>query len=463
MKKKVFNFLLYFFIFILSVFLSISKTSGWIISSLEMLKLRWAFNTSKTFVIYFPNILQWLLNLDKNGVGQFSLNYILSAPLLYIFDEEIGFKMFFAIFGGLNAVFVYFLINKIFKPKNIKEKIASFLSSLLLVFSWGFSALSGLCLMEPSMTFFLLLAFYFFLQGKYFLFGIFVTIGALCKMPVLAIAPGLFIYIFLFKRKLFTNKKLLLSGLSGFFLFFGINVFVVKNVIAPQWILADAIPSPAVMGSFGFSHLKNLFVSAPILTILGVLGLFNLNKKERDILLPVLFSLISLTFFYFSASTRGSHYIYFLLPFLAIFYFFFLRGLSIKNILVLFLINLVIFIYSFKYEPVFTGFHKKNLPQLIEIVNANLLPGEFILTHAGVWDYYIWGKPYSIIKDIEWYGSSDILRSDIPSGYIENSGIIILEKPTLNKLFLWPYFDQFQFEKEIDNWYIFTRKRIEYK
>ena len=64
-----------------------------------------------------------------------------------------------------------------------------------------------------------------------------------------------------------------------------------------------------------------------------------------------------------------------------------------------------------------------------------------------------------VIKDIEWYGHTDIRKSKMPKGYIENTGVIILRKPFINQLAGWQYFDQFQFKREIEGWYIFVRKR----
>mgnify|MGYP006910697408 CR=1 FL=1 len=93
------------------------------------------------------------------------------------------------------------------------------------------------------------------------------------------------------------------------------------------------------------------------------------------------------------------------------------------------------------------------------IVEENLRKKEFIITHGLVWDYYFWGTPYQVIKDIEWYGSHDLRKSRIYPSYIENSGVIILDKSRINQFPEWQYHDQFEFKKEIDDWYIFARER----
>jgi len=455
-KQVLLKFLPYLVIFSLSVFLSLSKTSGWIISRLEMTKLRRAFNASKTLVDYFPDIGRWFSDLDKNGVSGFSLNYILPAPLLYFFDEEIGFKIFFAIFGGLNACFVYFFINKVFRPKNKKEKLALLLSPLILVFSYGFSVLSGLCLMDPSMVFFLLLSLYLFYQKKYFLFGLALTTGVFCKNPILAIVPGLFLYLLLFRRKLLLKKELWLAAIAGQ----GLRGLV-NWLQGETFNLQNFFPKPPVylLDQLHFNHLKNVFLTAPVLVLFGILGFFNLTDKEREKLRPVFFSFFSLGILYFSAYTNGSHYIYFLFPFLAIPAYGFLRKISLREMVILLLLSIAVFVISYQEEPIYHRFHKKNLPQLKKIFQENLKEGEIVLTHPGVWDYYFGEGLYSVTKDIEWFGSPYITQADIPEYRIEQAGIIILEKPLINDLAQWEYFDQFQFKKEIDHWYVFVRRR----
>jgi 4-amino-4-deoxy-L-arabinose transferase-like glycosyltransferase len=457
-KKNLLKFLPYIFLFSLSVALSYSKTSGWVVSSLEMLKLRRSFNAAQTLFKYFPNIIKWFLKLRENGVEIFSLVYILPAPFLYFLGEEYGLKLFYSVFGGLNAAFSYFFILKIFKPSNKKHKIAAFLSILMLVLSWGFSALSGLCLMDPVMVFFMLASFYFFIKEKYFWFGAFFTLSTLSKDPVFTVIPGFIIYALIYQKRLFKNKKIWLSILINLALFLGIKKLAHSG---GRFALENTKPimtSPQMISSFYFVHLKNIFISAPIILIFGILGMFNLTKNEKSRLMFLVLAVLSMAFFYFSAITKGVHYIYFTFPFLAIFSYVFLRKVKLKNLFIIFFLNALIFIFSYYYEPIFSRFHKTNIPEVKAIVESSLEKGEFIITHAGVWDYYLWHKPYAVIKDIEWYGDVDINKSKIPQGYIDNTSVILIKQSQLNQLAKWNYIDDFKLVKQVENWVIFTRK-----
>jgi len=457
-RNTILQYLSYLFLFVLSVFLSYAKTSAWVVSTLEMTKLRRAFNASQTFFKYFPDILKWFLSLKKNGVKFFSLTYILPMPFLYFWGEEYGLKLFYSVFGGLNAVFIYFFINQFFDPKTTKARVSAFSSALMLILSFGFSALSGLCLMDPVMVFFLFLSFYFFIKDKYFWFGIMFTLSALAKGPVLASAPGFALYILIFKRKILKNKHLWISTFLGAVVYFGIkNLMQSSDLQSIQPSLSTY--SVSTLNKFHFNHLKDVFISMPVLTIAGILGLFNLTNKSKKMISVIIFSLLSLMVFYFSARTNGEHYIYFMFPFLALLSFFFFKKISLKNIFILFIINLIIFVFSWRIEPIFSRFHKKNLSEMKEIVEANLQEDEFILTHGGVWDYHLWHQPYAVIKDFEWYGSADIRKTKVPKGYVENTGVIIIPKSMVNQLAEWKYFDQFYFTKQIEDQFIFIRER----
>ena len=223
-----------------------------------------------------------------------------SRPLLLPFLLGIGWKLDFdvvlfgrvlsIIFSILTIVTTYVIGTKLFSGR------AGLIAALFTAFSFTFLFFSANVLTEVASTLFVLLAFYSFLNHKYFLIGLFSGIAVMTRFFQVFTLIGLFLTFFAYnyKKPNFT-KKLFYSilGISLLILpYFLLNIYLYNDALLPFKVQAHLTKTTGWVHYKEFEfYFTGLFKENFILIFLLALP-FYFKKNHK------LFALISITLTY---------------------------------------------------------------------------------------------------------------------------------------------------------------------
>lgn len=177
--------------------------------------------------------LEWL---DPHIPAWTSLSFHDHPPLVFLIqhifikifgENNFAFRFPSALFGIISVYLIY-LIGKALFSKNI-----ALISAALLAVTVNHIYISRIGLQESYVIFFMLLASYFFLKAlqndRYFIWaGLALGLGFLSKYNVFILVPALLVYLLVFRRDVFKNKKIWLGALIAFLLFSPVIIYNLK-------------------------------------------------------------------------------------------------------------------------------------------------------------------------------------------------------------------------------------------
>ena len=162
-----------------------------------------------------------------------------SRPLLFPFLLGIGWKMGFdavifgriisLVFAGLALFMIYLIGSRLFSRK------AGLIGAFFLGFSFTFFFFSSNILTEIPSVFFMLLAFYFFIDNRFFLMGLFSGIAVITRFFQVFIISGMILaFLFYFSRKNDFSRKL-------FYLALGFLIPVIPVILLNYHLYGDIL------------------------------------------------------------------------------------------------------------------------------------------------------------------------------------------------------------------------------
>lgn len=271
--------------------------------------------------------------------------FYLTDIIYKIFGVNAFSGRFLSFFFGLLTIPLVYLITK----KMFNEKIA-LIASFLLAIS-HFHIRYALMEMDEAMIFFILLAFYYFIKGietkKEFNlpFFIFMAVAVLIKPITLMFIPAFVIYFFyvLFKRKdnekrkefFSKNKKSIIIGVILFSLFmspilvYNYLLYKEKGITDIQFARFFRVSPEMYQGLAGINEpfrfstilqkgsqfLWNSFSTLnPIITLLGIFGIFLLLFSKNRLAKFFLSSFIIPFIFLLGTSLLQTHFVIFMIP-----------------------------------------------------------------------------------------------------------------------------------------------------
>ena len=209
----------------------------------------------KIFVLFKLDLIRWdeavyietgkyIFSFGKSGFFEASRPLIL--PILQGFLWFIGLSP--VIFGKILTLFFsigYIYFSYLIAKELFSEKVAV-ISSIMIMFSPIFFFFSSFAMTGIIATFFILVGFYSLIKKKYFLSGLFFSLGFMTRFLVLFAVVSVII-IFLFKPKIRNIVKFSL----GFFIFFIpyliLNYFLYGNFVYP-FVLQSVMTSITGLG-----------------------------------------------------------------------------------------------------------------------------------------------------------------------------------------------------------------------
>jgi len=156
------------------------------------------------------------------------LVFLLQHISLKIFGENnFGFR-FPSALVGIVSVYLLYLIGRRLFTENV-----GLLSAALMALTANHVFISRVGLQESYVIFFILLAFYFFLNSlekdRYFIWtGFAIGLGMLAKYTVFIVAPVFIIYLLFFRRNYFSSKKFWLGLLLAMIIFSPVIIYNIK-------------------------------------------------------------------------------------------------------------------------------------------------------------------------------------------------------------------------------------------
>ena len=181
------------------------------------------------------------------------------------------------VFGSLTLIFSYLIFRKLFD-----EKI-SFYAILFLTFIPIHIDYSVFGYVEATLTFFVVLSFYFALENRAFLSAISAGLAILTKYNGIFVLP-LLIYIFYYKNR--KNKKIMLKKLDqiAFLPLLSALPWFIRNYTAlgnPIWPFLNFIFSGFEKAAFSGFDISRLYdINLLIFTWLGIFGVPDGNPKN---------------------------------------------------------------------------------------------------------------------------------------------------------------------------------------
>jgi len=451
----------YLFIIIILFFcglLIFSWVNKYAIARLEDTRMIRAHQALYSFRPYFPDFLQWIKDLKKNGIVEFSLGYFLPAPLMFCLGDIAGFKLAH-ILASLTTVFFIFLILRNHFKYSFKNTL---LTIVLLLTSYGFVFLSTYTVLDQFAFMFFFIFIYLYFQEKIFWAGLAYVLAIISKDPriILASVPALATFIYFFDKKKLKDKK------NWFFFAACILIFLLIQSTS-QGALIDSFPfglirsgsasSPKLshfFSRFRLIHLYGVFFTAPVLTITAILGLADLLKnKVLKIEKMLLLSFFSIFFIYLSAAVSGLHYIYFVFLFLALFSARYLKKASLLQSIVLCLLSGLV-LFSSLQKPIY--FKRPKISDL-ERIKIELLPYSnegFILFHGLDWGRYFHGRRFGNVWDWEWSISTGKI-GELPLYVEKNIKLVVIPQELFFVFDNWERSKDYRLVKVFDDWLFF--------
>ena len=178
---------------------------------------------------------KYIFSIGKSGLWEES------RPLIFPLILGIGWKLGFdsVYFGRLVSIIFAILVVCMTYSIGLKlfSKKVGLLAAFFTAFSYNFLFLSPNILTEIPSTFFVLLAFYSFLNNRFFLMGLFSGIAVMTRLFQIFILIGLFlVFFFYFLGKPNFHKKLFYAAL-GFLLpiipYFLLNYYLYNDILLP--------------------------------------------------------------------------------------------------------------------------------------------------------------------------------------------------------------------------------------
>lgn len=459
MKIKYREYILLLFVLLLSGYLLFKWTIGYTVSTLEDTRMIRAHQFIYSIKPYLTKPIEWFKDIAKNGIGVFSLGYILPAPLMLLLGDIAGFKITHILAALLTVFFIYLIIRKIFKY-NIKT---AWFSVLLLLTSYGFVYLSTYTTLDPIAFMFFFMFIYYYYKNNILVAGLTFLFALISKDPrvVLATAPGLLLFVFLFDRGKLKIKR-------NWFIVFGllfIFLLIQKYLSGPNQV--DAFPFGTAPNSdffntykatFNFDHVYGALITAPVLVVVAVLGLANILKNQSLVQEKlIILCFIPLVWAYYSTCSCAPHYIYFTFPFLTLFAAKYINKNSFSNNLLFFILSLAFFIFSLA-KPIY--FTRLSLDEVSKL-RQELLPYAnkgYILSHGFDWGLYFHDRKWGNIWDWEWSDTADNIGI-LPSYVINNIGLICVNERNIDAFTNWPSAPNYQFIKIYKDWLFFIPSR----
>ena len=406
----------------------------------------------------FSNFTSWMIDLEKNKIERFSLGYLIPAPFIFFLGDIPGFKLAHIIASLISCFFIYLIIRKHFKYSFLN----AFFTLLILLSSYGFLFLSTHTVLDHFVFVFFFAFVYLYFKDKIFLAAFLYFLAVFSKDPriILASAPAIIIFLLLFDNEKFKQKK-------NWFIFLLFSmIFLYLQSLSPGSSI-DRFPfgfgtsknsfQPGLFAYFksiNFNNLYYVFLTAPVLSTIGFLGIADLfNKKILKIEKLLLLTFISISLIYLSATTAAKHYIYFTFPFLALFASRYLKKLNIKSILFISCISLLLLSHQIK-NPIYL----KRLSLVeVESLRQELLPYSkdgYIISPGFDWGRYFHNKSYHYVWDVEWSDSIE----DMPPYVVNNIGLLVLSEEHFPEFKSWSQSDKYHLIKVYDDYLFFAPK-----
>jgi len=178
---------------------------------------------------------KYIFSLGKSGLWEES------RPLIFPLILGIGWKLGFdAVYFGrlVSVIFAILVIILTYKIGiRLSSKKTGLLAAFFTAFSYNFLFFSPNILTEIPSTFFVLLAFYYFLSNRFFLMGLFSGIAVMTRLFQIFTLTGLCLAFFFYSlRKPDSNKRLFYAAL-GFLLpimpYFLLNHYLYNDLLLP--------------------------------------------------------------------------------------------------------------------------------------------------------------------------------------------------------------------------------------
>lgn len=461
-KKNIIELLIIIFLLVVSGILLFNWVSQYTINQLETTRMNRAHQALYSLQPYFfkkplfPNFKQWMLDLEKNKIERFSLGYLIPTPFIFFLGDIAGFKLTHIIASMVSCFFIYLIIRKYFKYSFLN----AIFSIVLLLSSYGFVFLSTHTILDHFVFMFFFAFVYFYFKEKIFLGSLFYFLAIFSKDPriILASIPAIALFLLLFDKEKLKNKK------NWFIFLFYSMIFLYLQSLSPGSSI-DRFPfgfgttktsiQPGLFSYFksiNFNNFYYVFLTAPILSTIGFLGMADFFKgKVLKVEKLLLLSFIAISLIYLSATTAAKHYIYFVFPFLALFSSRFLKKLSFKSLLFISLISLMILSYQIK-----NPFYLKRLSLAeVEQLRQDLLPYSrdgYIISPGFDWGRYFHNKTYHYVWDVEWSDSIE----EMPSYVVDNIGLLVLLEENIAEFKGWSRSEDYHLIRVYDDYMFFA-------
>ncbi len=176
---------------------------------------------------------KYIFSIGKSGLWEES------RPLVFPLILGVGWKLGLDVIYFGRVISVIFAILVIFMTYKIGNKLFSkrtgLLAAFFTAFSYNFLFFSPNILTEMPSTLFVLLAFYFFIDNKYFLMGLFSGIAIMTRLFQIFTFVGLgMIFIVYFYRKPNFFKKL-------FYIIIGASIFILPYIFLNYYLYNDVL------------------------------------------------------------------------------------------------------------------------------------------------------------------------------------------------------------------------------
>jgi dolichyl-phosphate-mannose-protein mannosyltransferase len=146
--------------------------------------------------------------LDGEGTSRVEhppLGQLIIASGIYIFgDNPFGWRIFSVLFGVASIVFFYLICQQLKMPPKY-----AFLATFLLSFENLSFIQSSVAMLDVFSLTFMLIAFWFYLKGRYTASGLFIALATLTKLTGILVLPIILAHFILTRRKNFKGVTLL--------------------------------------------------------------------------------------------------------------------------------------------------------------------------------------------------------------------------------------------------------------
>jgi len=259
---------------------------------------------------------KYLFSLGKSGLWEES------RPLMFPLILGMGWKLGFdAVYFGrlVSVIFAILVVILTYKIGiRISSKKIGLLAAFFTAFSYNFLFFSPNILTEIPSTFFVLLAFYYFLSDRLFLMGLFSGIAVMTRLFQIFTLIGLGLVLFFYSlRKPDFNKRLFYAAL-GFLLpimpYFLLNHYLYNDLLLPFKTQSHLTRTTGWMlyEEYGFYFIGLLKENFFMVFLLGIPFFLKKNHKFTALILMPLIYLFILSM----AKHKEMRFMLVILPFL---------------------------------------------------------------------------------------------------------------------------------------------------